>query len=551
MSSQTTKVFQTGIKDLKISLPSKAQTYTELRCNVILVAKYDFEAESKHELSVKKGVVVKLLNRMKNGWVLVQLLDEVKPPGLVPSSYVDIAVNDPRHPITLQWLRSMDETAGGKSKTFMDVEVRTLLENNTPVTFNNKPYPLSASVAHYLTFEDRFWYRVDVDYSTGEHGYLCRYYQDFYDLHVHLLENFTSVDIGESEESVKLPKLPEPVPSLSCSSEDAEVFLRRCKQLSSYMNDLISNKHYQTCFALVEWLEADYKGLPGIVTPQLINDSTEAINQKILPGSVTLASKTKPPATPRSDPTPKPSPAEQSEYGIPSAPSGPQRTRTQSKNIYNHYRQILNYSPDAASLQRSSTTKEVTRNGLINVGKRNVSGGLLRARTVQVATTATNAPSTPKVGGESPGQNLLGHSKFSTPPNVHGDMSSQEPYAPPKFSSSPSLKGGSPGSQMHPKFSTPKIGGESPLFAPFTPSQNDTWIKCQVKTQRGDVISIRVEKKSFTTIEDFKKVIYSKVAFNNLFIKLPHSESFEEIESPETDSLNFLNSSSKVLLLLT
>ena len=130
-------------------------------------------------------------------------------------------------------------------------------------------------------------------------------------------------------------------------------------------------------------------------------------------------------------------------------------------------------------------------------------------------------------------------------------MSSQEPYAPPKFSSSPSLKGGSPGSQMHPKFSTPKIGGESPLFAPFTPPQNDAWIKCQVKTQRGDVISIRVEKKSFTTIEDFKKVIYSKVAFNNLFIKLPHSESFEEIESPETDSLNFLNSSSKVLLLLT
>lgn len=501
------KVFLPGIKDLKISEPSKAKTYTDLKCNVIVVAKYDFEAESEQELSVKKGFALKLLNRMKNGWVLVQLLDEVREPGLVPSSYVDIAVNDPRHPITLQWLQASDKSDHQKSTTFMDVEVRTLLENNTPLTFNNKPYPLSASASHYLTFENRFWYRVDVNYSTGEHGYLCRYYQDFYDLHVRLLENFNSVDIGETKESAKLPKLPEPVPSAKCDSEDKDLFLNRCKMLSSYMTDLISNKHYQACPALVEWLEPEYKGLPGFVVPHILNSSTESINQQILPGSVMLASKVKTsPSVPKAEPVYQDAPATQSKYGIPSAPTGPQRSH--SKNIYNHYRQILTAPPQPSELQRSSTTKEPIRKGLLSQHKA-ASSGLERARTIQV----------PK----------------SAPVGLERARTINIPKPPPKV------------------FTTPKIGGESPTLvsSPFTPPLSGHWIKCSIKTQGGDIIVVRVEKDSFTTIEEFKQIIHSKVAFNGLFIKLPESESFEEIESPEIDYLPIIKTAGKVSLLLT
>lgn len=502
------KVFLPGIKDLKISEPTKAKTYTDLKCNVIVVAKYDFEAESEQELSVKKGVVLKLLNRMKNGWVLVQLLDEVREPGLVPSSYVDIAVNDPRHPITLQWLRaSASSEVGNKSTTFMDVEVKTLLENNAPLTFNNKPYPLSASASHYLTFENRYWYRVDVNYSTGEHGYLCRYYQDFYDLHARLLENFNSLDFGEVEDSVKLPKLPEPVPSAQCDLDEVEFFLNRCKMLSTYMTDLISNKHYQACPALVEWLEPEYKGLPGFVVPHSLNNSTETINQQILPGSVMVASKVKSASfVPKVDAVPLAAPATQSKYGIPSAPTGPQRSH--SKNIYNHYRQILSHPSQPLDLQRSSTTKEPTRKGLLNYQKTSATG-LERARTIQV----------PK----------------STPTGLERARTISNPKAPPKI------------------FTTPKIGSGSPTLvaSPFTPPLTDIWIKCSIKTQGGDMIVVRLEKNTFATIEEFKNLIHSKVAFTSLFIKLPESESFEEIESPETNYVPLIKSAGKVSLLLT
>lgn len=504
------KVFLPGIKDLKISEPSKAKTYTDLKCNVIVVAKYDFEAESEQELSVKKGVVLKLLNRMKNGWVLVQLLDEVREPGLVPSSYVDIAVNDPRHPITLQWLRASETSDGSKkgNTTFMDVEVKTLLENNAPLTFNNKPYPLSASASHYLTFENRYWYRVDVSYSTGEHGYLCRYYQDFYDLHVRLLENFNSLEFGETEDSAKLPKLPEPVPSAKCDSEDKDLFLNRCKMLSSYLTDLISKKHYQACPALVEWLEPEYKGLPGFVVPSMLNSSTESINQQILPGSVMLASKVKTTSSaPKTEAVPQVAPATQSKYGIPSAPTGPQRSH--SKNIYNHYRQILTHPAQLSELQRSSTTKELGRKGLLNQYKTSATG-LERSRTIQV----------PK----------------SAPTGLERAKTINIPKAPPKI------------------FSTPRIGGESPTLvasSPFTPQLTDSWIKCSIKTQGGDVLVVRVDKDSFATIEEFKDIIHAKVAFNSLFIKLPTSEAFEEIESPETDFVPIIKSAGKVFLLLT
>lgn len=502
------KVFLPGIKDLKISVPSKAKTYTDLKCNVIVVAKYDFEAETEQELSVKKGVVLKLLNRTKNGWVLVQLLDEVREPGLVPSSYVDIAVNDPRHPITLKWLRASGTSdAANKSTTFMDIEVKTLLENNAPLTFNNKPYPLSASASHYLMFENRYWYRVDVNYSTGETGYLCRYYQDFYDLHVRLLEDFNSLEFGEAADSVKLPKLPEPVPSAQCDVNDAELFLNRCKMLSTYMTDLISNKHYQAHPTLVEWLEPDYKSLPGFVVPHSLNDSTESINQKILPGSVMLASKVKSVAsTPKTDSTPSIAPATQSKYGIPSAPTGPQRSH--SKNIYNHYRQILSHPVAPSELQRSSTTREPRRSDLLANTKPS-SSGIERARTIQV----------PK----------------SAPTGVERSRTISTPKAPPKV------------------FTTPKIGGGSPVMpaSPFTPPLTDTWIKCSIKTQGGDIIVIRVEKDSFISIEEFKSIISSKVAYTSLFIKLPDSESFEEIESPETNFIPLIKSAGNISLLLT
>ena len=46
---------------------------------LFLVTKYDFVAEGENEISVNKGDLVKLIDRLGNGWVLVKYIDRVQP----------------------------------------------------------------------------------------------------------------------------------------------------------------------------------------------------------------------------------------------------------------------------------------------------------------------------------------------------------------------------------------------------------------------------------------------------------------------------------------
>lgn len=480
------KTLSTKIKDLKISGPSALGLMSSnLKSSVILVAKFDFHAETKEELSVSKGDVLKLLDRFSNGWVLVKFIDKVVPPGLVPCLYVDIAVNDPNNPITAQWLH---QKSGQESQSFFDAQVQGMLENNAPLTFNNMPYPLTVTVSHYLTYENRFWYRVDVTYSTGQQGYLCRYYQDFYDLHASLLELYNGVDGKLASEFGKPPKLPEPIPSNKRdSAEQQELFSVRCRQLSTYMSELIKNKRYQVSSALVDWLDKTYCERPGFVVDDALNDTNEVISQQILPGSVILASESKLEKVP----SPEIRKAEPSKYVV---PPGSNLQRSKSKNIYNHYHQAT-----LPGIGRSTSVREPLRS---ISQKRNVSQGVERSKTI-----------TPVTAGQP--------KEFK---NVHAPLTPNMQKVNTSFGSLPS---------------------------PQTPGTQIAQIKCKIKTQSSDILVVKLNKADISSLDEFKNLIYQKVAFNNLFIKLPNSESFQEIDSPEINSLQFLHYSDRVLLLVT
>lgn len=481
-----------NVKDLKISSPCALGLMSlKLKSNVIVVAKFDFQAESKEELTISKGDVLKLLDRFSNGWVLVKFIDKVHPPGVVPCLYVDIALNDPINPITLKWLHQETNANSGAFRSFVDAQVQSLLADNGPLTINNMPYPLTASVSHYLTFEDRFWYRVDVTYSTGEQGYLCRYYQDFYDLHAALLEMCSGLSEKEVLELGKLPKLPEPMPSKKRdSTEQQEIFSERCRQLSTYMSELVQNKNYQVSLTLVDWIDKDYSERPGFVVDDALNDTHEVINQLILEGSVTLASKSK------LEKVPSPEIKKVEPFVKPQVPIGMELKRSKSKNIYNHYQQAASWGQNAP-LGRSASTHVPLR---ARSQKRNVSDSAIgRSKTITAVTA---------------GQSMDIQTKPPKTPNLSN-------------------------------------GGDTTSLSPHTPLGPLPHIKCKIKTQSNDILVIKIDKKQFTTLDDFKNIIYQKVAFNNLFIKLPQSASFMEIESPEIGSLKFLHLSDRVLLLVT
>lgn len=231
---------------------------------------------------------MKLLDRLNNGWLLVKFIDRVQSPGLIPATYVDIAVNDPLNPITLNWLQCIQSNDKNivDELSYLDLQFNKVEAKF--MTINNKPYPIQASISNFLLYNERYWYRLDIEYSDKSKSYICRYYQDFYNLHILLLDlmdriaSKSDIDI----KNLKLPKLPEPIPTTK-SKEEGELIamlLKRCNDLNVYINKLMLNKYYQTSLELIDWLEL--KDLPGFTVQDIseIEDlSNSEINEKILP----------------------------------------------------------------------------------------------------------------------------------------------------------------------------------------------------------------------------------------------------------------------------
>lgn len=331
-ASTTTNIMT---KSLVISKPSVIEELTpSIRSSIILVCKYGFVAESPKEISVNKGDILKLLDRPGNGWVLVKFVDRLTTPGLVPASYVDIAINDPMHPITLSWLQEAGATHDKvwNESNYLDLQVKQLMRSNTPITINNRPYPVSCSISNCLSYDNRYWYRLDVTYSDGSHSFVCRYYQDFYQLHITLYECKNQISGSQpnspSLETFDLPKLPEPIPSASSndSGQLLALLMKRCKDLHVYINKLIANKNYQACESLLTWVGLDYRNLGGFAVGGDVSMSNDEINEKVLPGSINLFKEYKKEVI--------------ADRESKSSRGSDLPHRTKLKNIYNHYQQI-------------------------------------------------------------------------------------------------------------------------------------------------------------------------------------------------------------------
>ncbi|KAF3986223.1 hypothetical protein FT663_04971 [Candidozyma haemuli var. vulneris] len=555
------------VRNLKISSPSVADhVNSKLRANVILVAKYDFLAESSSELSVKKGDVLKLLDKLSNGWVLVKSVERVTSPGLVPCLYVDIAVNDTLNPITLQWLHETSTSTSTVlgNTTFYDAEVKQLLRNNSPITINNRPYPLAASINNFLMYDNRYWYRLDITYSTQERAYLCRYYQDFYTLHASLLEHVDQWSSASKEQELpsflKLPKLPEPIPSNKReSSELRELLVKRCKDLDEYINSLISNKHYQVSPPLLKWLDAKYEKSPGFIVPEQLNETNDIINEKVLPGSVKIYSKAKIDNGTESerlhavlDKREEEDQAKKFPMSSPNPNDRQQPKQPVSRNIYNHYQQIVGFQGDlqraktTRDLQRSKTAKDIRQGPTRKAPPGEPDRPFTRSKTTlqpQRAATAptmvhTSPPPKPvSIGSVNGNPFARMKSVRNTSGSDHSGRTTSLATSAGDHSFDTSILSSPPSTQSRSIQGTPELG---------TPQ-----IKCEIKTQNQDKLSVRINKPDVTSLAEFKRLIYQKVAFNNLYINMPQSDTYEEMDATSVDLLEHIRSCENVNVLVT
>lgn len=250
----------------KISKPTCIESYVRnFKYSLLVICKYNFSAENTKELSIKKGDILKVLDRPGNGWLLVQFVDTVNVCGLIPVTYVEIAVNDPIQPITLQWLHQIDNKqipSTSMNNTKLVSDIKDLLDIKTTgegLQSREIRFPTSTSIDSYQLLDNRYLYKVEVTYSDNTKEFVLRYYQDFYNLHASLL------DILKSNSGV--PKLPEPMPSANslCSRDLVENLSRRCDYLSRYLNQLLMHDELRYLSVLSDWLDITYNNLGDIL----------------------------------------------------------------------------------------------------------------------------------------------------------------------------------------------------------------------------------------------------------------------------------------------
>lgn len=557
----------TATRKLTISRPTpKDLVASSLKSNIIVVAKFDFNAESNNELSIRKGDILKLLDRPGNGWLLVKFIDKITDPGLIPAFYVDIAINDVKNPVTLAWLQTNTSKAS-ESDTWVDESSYLNLHlkgesKDAPLTINNRPYPISVSISNFLLYKQRYWYRLDITFSDNTKSYICRYYQDFYNLHINLL-TLLNKSLAPLNDTLRLPKLPEPIPSqtvktinddASVSKEDEKknqdrqlqlqlqqdhdqikMLLKRCNDLNIYINRLILNKNYQFSETLLDWLDVSYKNLPGFKSNKDDVISNDEANAKILPESINVIQEyyaKNVPAEPK-----EPAEVDENEP-IPFTPEKlPQRTK--SKNIYNHYQQVTNYNV-TRSLSSSNKERNKSNGSTPNTSFSSTESDERkspRSKPMSLNTfDTTNSPSLPT---------SFASNSYSSPKIPNSYNSPKLPYTPKSYPNSPS--------SSYTRIHSPSSQGISPKVPPqllqrSLSSAKDQYIKCKIINFNNEIIAIKIKKTLVRSINDFKGLINQKVCFGSLFIKLPNLNDYQDIDKINFSIVEFLKFNSKVLL---
>lgn len=102
----------------------------------------------------------------------------------------------------------------------------------------NESYVVSASVDTYAFNNDRYWYLVVAKLSNGKQRNLCRFYQDFYDFQINLLDEFP-VEAGRTGHKRTLPFMPGPLTYVNDS-----ISSQRRVNLDDYVKKLVALPNY-------------------------------------------------------------------------------------------------------------------------------------------------------------------------------------------------------------------------------------------------------------------------------------------------------------------
>lgn len=233
------------------------------------VTLYEFKAERDDELDVSPGENLIICAHHDYEWFIAKPINRLGGPGLVPVSYVKIIdllnplasestvdtsnrdhvvdlINGFKIPTVEHW---KDQTAKYQASTIPLGHISSTKappQSSTSQFFDGQTSTsnrsslvsisiIDASVDSYQLDHGRYQYLITAKLSNGKIRHLYRYYQDFYDLQVRLLELFP-YEAGKIENSKRtIPSIPGPLINVN----DSISKLRR-EKLDFYLSNLIA-----------------------------------------------------------------------------------------------------------------------------------------------------------------------------------------------------------------------------------------------------------------------------------------------------------------------
>ncbi|KAI4277525.1 MAG: hypothetical protein LQ337_001697 [Flavoplaca oasis] len=273
------------------------------------VVQYDFNAERPDELDAKQGEYIIVIAQSNPEWFVAKPIGRLGGPGLIPVSFIEIknmatgetvtdvqgAIARAGVPKVEEW-KKMAADYKNSSITLGKFEVsnaasaqrdleRMSLSNGSQQQTNgngspfgqNQQYhqrnaskatqngnnrqsqrtlyaPVSASVPRYCFENDKYWYIIECQLEDGRHWELSRYYQNFYDFQIALLQEFPKEADSNGGTRI-LPYMPGPVTYVTDAISNG-----RRESLDDYVRKLLALPPYISKCQLVRELFAPREG---------------------------------------------------------------------------------------------------------------------------------------------------------------------------------------------------------------------------------------------------------------------------------------------------
>ncbi|KAI9798055.1 MAG: hypothetical protein M1825_005654 [Sarcosagium campestre] len=225
---------------------------------------YDFVAQRADELDAAAGEPIIVIAQSNPEWFVAKPIGRLGGPGLIPVSYIEIrdmasgevvpnpldAVQRAGVPKVEEWKKlaadyknssialgkfesgntqqmpqDMERTSvngGGRPLNGQRDESYILTKNLSSPNSGDydssqqetprqvKIYPKKASIPRWMYGDEKYWYIIETKLSDGSCWELSRYYQDFYDFQINLLDSFKAAAGNEGQPRI-LPFMPGPV----------------------------------------------------------------------------------------------------------------------------------------------------------------------------------------------------------------------------------------------------------------------------------------------------------------------------------------------------